>query len=64
MVIECNVYYSDLIICNTKSEVLEIYRKIHGQEDEDQVYGAIKMEPYTINNFLNQKEKNRIKNKK
>lgn len=53
MVIECNVYYSDLIICNTKSEVLEIYRKIHGQEDEDQVYGAIKMEPYTINNFLN-----------
>ncbi|XWV26746.1 putative orfan [Tupanvirus soda lake] len=60
-----NVYYSNLVICNTKEEAIDIYTKANDIEcDDDEEYDAIEMKPLTADSVKNNKTRNSIKKTK
>ncbi|XWV25418.1 putative ORFan [Tupanvirus deep ocean] len=59
--VECDAYYSNLVICDTKEEAIDIFIKatnyVYSEEDEEIVpLEAIELKPYTINSLENKKK--------
>ena len=59
---DCNVFYSSLVICDTKKEAIDIYVKstnyeYDSEDEEEEPFDAIELKPLTANSLKKSKNK-------